>query len=765
MTLISCHPAFDRFLESYKSIAKANGVSWHTPTDEAGQIIKAFRWDLNEITGAPKPPAFYLKDLGTDLATLKALASGNPEQNHSLEKIPLSDGWADLIKALTIRSLFELRNSAHYTCNAIGRSVRALASCCSGSEPWEITREDVVRALGVLEKIDKNQKLKSLAEAQVVIFDTLGLSAHCPLNRKRSSGQSRNRDTTIIRASIDDRRKGDRLPGATEFWELLRILLEEQPLGSYDAVRFLAAELHLLMGLRVGETVTVPVDPLVSQSYFDPRGGKPSLIGGVDRTLFLRHFAEKQELSDHTGAIHAEATTSVLRLFEQRISELVETATRMTAPLRQRLTSQLKTGRILPEFELDEIVSLEDVFTQLTGNPFGLDGAFNLDLAEKYRATFDVEVLHEIRDYQARLKRDRANYTQPLRTFFGRKENAWIPRILIDPADASRRLINVRIPIGELERQIRLNIPTKLSDTEPFPLEGGRELKADQSLFLVPKRALIEGRNGGVCDITRYAFVGRLTPSDLGMAFGTQKVGKGASQSFYAKYGKPEFRSLNFKSHSSRHMHNNELFAAGVADTIITNRFGRKSVAQSHEYDSRTLAQELDAMELPDGSEDLLTGPARDAFKLISAGRAQGPIADEFRRIQEAEGDEAAIVFLATEADGMQITPYGLCMNSFVVEPCPKHLECFNGCCHLVRTGSALEERQLDKLAGRYRTLLSTIDKHPGTQASKAAARRQAEERLTAIEQARGAAPGKQVFPDGPDLGKRYGEKKIEGLL
>ncbi|WP_270375863.1 hypothetical protein [Marinicauda sp. Alg238-R41] len=765
MTTTSRHPAFDRFLESYKSIAKANGVSWHTPTDESGQIIKAFRWDLNEITGAPKPPAFYLKDLGTDLATLKALASGNPDQNQSLEKTPLSDGWADLIKALTIRSLFELRNSARYTYSCICRSVRALASCCSGQEPWQISREDVARALKITAKVDKNEKLRSMVEAQVIVIDALGLSIYCPLHRKQTLSNKPRLDVGTIRTSVDERRTKERLPGATEFWELLRILLEEQPQSTYDAVRFLAAELHLLMGLRVGETVTVPVDPLVSQSYFDPRGGKPSLIGGVDRTLFLRHFAEKQELSDHTGTIHAEATTSVLRLFEERILELVETATRMTAPLRQRLTSQLKTGRILPEFELDEIVSLEDVFTQLTGNPFGLDGEYNRDLAEKYRATFDVEVLHEIRDYQARLKHNGANYTQALRTFFSRKENSWISKVEFDPNARGRRLSNIGVPIWRLERQIRLNIPTKLSDTEPFHLEGGRELAPDHCLFLAPKRALIEGRNGGVCDITRYAFVGRLTPSDLAVALGSQKGSKGAGQSFYAKYGKPEFKSLSFKSHSSRHMHNNELFAAGVADTIITNRFGRKSVAQSHEYDSRTLAQELDAMELPDGSEDLLTGPARDAFKLISAGRAQGPIADEFRRIQEAEGDETALVFLATEADGMQITPYGLCMNSFVVEPCPKHLECFNGCCHLVRTGSALEEQQLDKLAGRYRTILSTIDKHPGTQASKVAARRQAEERLTAIEQARDTAPGKQVFPDGPDLGKRYGEKKIEGLL
>lgn len=759
------HAAFVRFLESYKRVAKGNGVSWRTPTDASGQIIKAFRWDLSELTGAPKPPAFYLNDLGSDLPTLKALSSEDTDPEQSLEKTPLTAGWADLIKSLTIRSLFELRNTAKHTAQGIIRPLRALASCSFGREPWELAREDVAGALETIAKVDKNQKLRSLVEAQVIVIDALGLSIHCPLHRKQTLSNKPRLDVGTIRTSVDERRTKERLPGATEFWELLRILLEEQPHSTYDAVRFLATELHLLMGLRIGETVTVPVDPLVSQAYFDPRGGKPSFIGGVDRTLFLRHFAEKQELSDHTGAIYAEATTSVLRLFEERISELVETATKMTVPLRQRLTSQLKTGRILPEFELDEIVSLEDVFTQLTGNPFGLDGESNKDLAEKYRATFDIEVLHEIRDYQARLKRSGANYTQALRTFFSRKENSWISKVEFDPNARGRRLSNIGVPIWRLERQIRLNIPTKLSDTEPFHLEGGRELAPDQCLFLAPKRALIEGRNGGVCDITRYAFVGRLTPSDLAVALGSQKGSKGAGQSFYAKYGKPEFKSLRFKSHSSRHMHNNELFASGVADTIITSRFGRKSVTQSHEYDSRTLAQELDAMELPEGSEDLLTGPARDAFKLISAGRAQGPIADEFRRIQKAEGDEAAIVFLATEADGMQITPYGLCMNSFVVEPCPKHLECFNGCCHLVRTGSALEERQLDKLAGRYRTLLSTIDKHPGTQASKAAARRQAEERLTAIVQARGTAPGKQVFPDGPDLGKRYGEKKIKGLL
>src|SRR3546814_1296037 len=78
-----------------------------------------------------------------------------------------------------------------------------------------------------------------------------------------------------------------------------------------------------------------------------------------------------------------------------------------------------------------------------------------------------------------------------------------------------------------------------LSDIDSFPLEGGRGLSTDECLFLVPKRALIEGRNDGVCDLTRYAFVGRLNPADISVALGYP--GK-TQQSFFAKYGKSEAR-------------------------------------------------------------------------------------------------------------------------------------------------------------------------------------------------------------------------------
>lgn len=398
---------------------------------------------------------------------------------------------------------------------------------------------------------------------------------------------------------------------------------------------------------------------------------------------------------------------------------------------------------------------LEELFPRLTGNPFAFEGDKNELLASKYRETFDPDVLREIAEYQRARQRAGANLTRGCNHYMCRPETRWIRRHSSDGPRTGAQ-------VAHLEAGIRANIPTKLSDTEGFPLEAGRELSVSDCLFLVPKRAIGEGKGQTVCDVTRYAFIGRLTKSDIAMALGTEST---AQQSFFSKYGSHGAAAYTLKSHAIRHMHNNELFAAGVADTIITHRFGRKSVAQSHEYDSRSLAQELADMELPEGTANLLIGPARDAFKLIASNRGSGKLVTEFRRIQKEEGDEAAIVFLATEADGMQITPYGLCLNSFVVEPCPRHLECFGGCTHLMRTGLPGETAQLQKLAERYRTVLASVDRHPGSEGAKAKAKAQAASRLAAIEQTIETKAGERVFPEGADLSRPFKEVRMTGLI
>ena len=64
----------------------------------------------------------------------------------------------------------------------------------------------------------------------------------------------------------------------------------------------------------------------------------------------------------------------------------------------------------------------------------------------------------------------------------------------------------------------------------------------------------------------------------------------------------------------------------GVSDAIITKRFNRNSVAQSHVYDHRSLAEDLKAIEIPEEAKSILSGKAEDTFRMITAGLAKGPI-------------------------------------------------------------------------------------------------------------------------------------------
>lgn len=71
--------------------------------------------------------------------------------------------------------------------------------------------------------------------------------------------------------------------------------------------------------------------------------------------------------------------------------------------------------------------------------------------------------------------------------------------------DQSKIWSGVYFRIDEVEAYIRSQSPTKLSDTMPIKLASGGELSAWELLFLMPKRALSEGRNEGLCDVTRYS--------------------------------------------------------------------------------------------------------------------------------------------------------------------------------------------------------------------------------------------------------------------
>jgi hypothetical protein len=326
---------------------------------------------------------------------------------------------------------------------------------------------------------------------------------------------------------------------------------------------------------------------------------------------------------------------------------------------------------------------------------------------------------------------------------------------------------------------------TKQSDVTPIKLVIG-ELAAWELMFLMPKRALSEGGREGLCDATRYCAVGRMDRNMI-----TSSLSGEAKVTLFEAYGQSdEDRQLTIRPHSLRHLQNTELFRLGVADTIITKRFNRRQVAQSYEYDHRSLAEDLDQIDLKPEVEARLGEKSATVARLIKSGKARGPIVEAFRTVQQTQGEDAALEYLRAEADGFHSTPYGHCINSFTVDPCPKHLECFTGCRHLSATDLPENRQNLVQLEIRLETAVQAIearqhrigrgapleldtagDEHNSSLTVSAQSMRtwassgigmdnqlsHAKTRLAGVRKLLATPPGEQVFPNGPDLSRDSG--------
>jgi hypothetical protein len=301
--------------------------------------------------------------------------------------------------------------------------------------------------------------------------------------------------------------------------------------------------------------------------------------------------------------------------------------------------------------------------------------------------------------------------------------------------------------VAELESYLRATIPTKLSDEKPLRLVDEALLYPHDFLFVAPKRMLIEERNGGICDLGLYFSLGRVDPVDLTLHLGTR-----ASPNLFTTYGgTDEERSFSLNSHSLRHLQTTELYRRGVSELLITKRFNRRTIAESRNYKHLTLSEDLEAIDVPAEAQKLLGGRAQETLHLIDSGALRGPLVDEFRRIQSTAGDDAALEFLVAEADGFHTTPYGYCLSSFMVEACPKHLECFNGCRYFAVSAEDQHRRNLERMIKTLQAALTRIlelpEGHPGRENQL----RHTRVRLMNIERALALVSGGLPFPDGDD--------------
>jgi hypothetical protein len=762
------NPHYSAFIELGKTLVREKGLSWDMSLDDTGHAQDGIGWNLTAIASDVPPPTHYLRDLGPDVKALAIVNAERAERSRTpLPRRPLSPAWQDLIKAAVAGQLLFKRNTTGHVMQHIARPLRVVATCVE-KEPWQLTVDDLRIAIRIGTAIQASGKLgdlvvgivKGILDAQHICnvgqlypsLDNARMRTKSAIKAKHTWSQDE------LRADLEARKRAERLPERRAFWELTRIVMTEMPRTFIDDPRFAAIRTMIVTGFRAGEAALLPADWQRERTYLDSRGRPAGEAGGVSTSLMVRHFAEKQQDDETDSRVLVEGTQPVPDLFRTLLTETLDHVAKLTEPLRATLKLQCETGRLLPWYPADSLVPITEIYTRMMGNPFWLD-IEQAPFIERYREDFNPAVLVELHGYQLERRRsgdltlNMAVYQFGNRLIKAMREGKTGMRFRHGDGTPINLLERMEwhathLHIKELEEHIRLRTPTKVSDTTPLPLAVG-VVQPWEFLFVQSKRAITEERNDGLCDVTRYMAVNRPDPTFIGQALGDSKN----LPSLFEKYGQTdEDRALRMESHMLRHLQNTELFRLGVADTIISKRFNRRSVAQSYEYDHRSLAEDLDQIEIPQDVEIMLGGKASTVARLIKGGKANGPIVDAFRRIQATEGDTAAYEYLRVEADGFHATPYGHCLNSFTVDPCNRHLECFSDCRHLSATDLPENRSNLILLEGKLKGALETIKARPSTSIGWKNQLDHAEKRLAGVRKLLATPSGERPFPDGVDL-------------
>ncbi len=743
-----------------RNLAIQTNIEWEITLDDGGVALKDEAWDLRRIVNDGRPKTAVLRTFSLFPEAIEALAIRNPEAPMR-EGGPVSKEWQDFIKAVVLEYLLVRKKSIPFI-NALATAIRFLA-VVANTPPWRVTAENVQLTCEIADERQPSKGTSIVLQGMVTtVVDRFHLFDACPLmglvKRSKNSGERRSKfflAQDALAKDLAERKAEQKLPEQRAFWELVRIVFTETPETLNDALRFAMVKVLIFTGLRVGEVALLPLNWKRTRTYLDSKGKPAGDSGGFSESLMLRHFAEKQGTTDLY-----ETTQFVPEIFSEELERTLAQVAMITAPLRATLKNQYESDRLFPMYKPDALVDAIEMYVRLTGNPlWGKETSVEVAACiEKYQESWSPDALRDVQD----LQRGITDLAARVSRFFSPENRAkgLVLREKDGTPNIGRGVRGKFLRVSDVEAYVREHVPTKLPDLKDFRLDNGSKMAPWEMLFLLPKRAVGAGRGDSVLDPNMTYAVGVADEVLLQAALGDISR---QGQSLFAIYGKTdEDRQLKILSHSFRHLQNTELFRLGLADTIITKRFNRRSVAQSYEYDHRSLAEEMDQLELPDAWADYLgDSKAATVAKMVHAGRAQGPIVREFQRILKEEGDEAALAFLAAEADGFHATPYGHCLNSFTVDPCPKHLECFSGCRHLSATDLPENRRNLLALHGKLKLAMETVMARPASTVGRDNQIAHAKVRLEGVEKLLSTAAGDKVFPDGLDLSKPVERRSV----
>lgn len=327
------------------------------------------------------------------------------------------------------------------------------------------------------------------------------------------------------------------------------------------------------------------------------------------------------------------------------------------------------------------------------------------------------------------------------------EDHQWIPerfhKVIVEAVEA---VLKATVPLREA---LKCNV----SGSRRFKTSAGLELTLADMLFLV-----INGGRGELPGVIPENVVIETIAESSFYAFLGVSVREGR-KTVFTRYGKGKnCEEMSINPHSLRHMMNTEFFRLNIPDTVITQHFGRRAVAQSYEYDHRSVSERLSFVQLPQSAVGIVTpGTAQEtvAKMVVSGFAANSLIAKTFKKIQQEHGDEAAFNYLAANSDGFHVTPYGFCTTSFAVNPCVRHLKCFDECKQFIASGVDEHRIALQQL----RTKLAEMRKEAAAKLATSIGRKNqiahADRLIAGVDAALSSQPGEVVFHNGWDHSAR----------
>ncbi len=208
---------------------------------------------------------------------------------------------------------------------------------------------------------------------------------------------------------------------------------------------------------------------------------------------------------------------------------------------------------------------------------------------------------------------------------------------------------------------------------------------------------------------------------------------------------------IKLTSHQPRHWRNTIYHLTGMSDVQQALALGRKRLDQNVYYQHTSIEENTATHQ-----EFLAFNSHHDRIDFLHAGirdkRIQGALTDSYHALLSDKGAITAEAFLTVHATALHVTPFGGCIHDFSQAPCPKHLQCWNGCSHLHLMGTPSERANLKKQADNLTNAITIMRDAGAGEAGSDVWLADQEDKLNNLRSvlARDTNVGVQrVFPDG----------------